>query len=114
MSLPTGAPGPSPRTIVLKRSISLATTPPAGAPRSRHRASPACEDMPRLPRRAHRARTANEFGRASLGEPQQLLADRVVVSDDGDLRRAGGTLPRSEEHTSELQSPDHLVCRLLL
>src|SRR5215216_8017359 len=26
-------------------------------------------------------------------------------------RRAG---PRSEEHTSELQSPDHLVCRLLL
>src|SRR5438552_10625367 len=30
--------------------------------------------------------------------------------------RAGGGLrtPRSEEHTSELQSPDHLVCRLLL
>src|SRR5207244_10394545 len=30
---------------------------------------------------------------------------------------AGGTScrwPRSEEHTSELQSPDHLVCRLLL
>src|SRR5258708_10574875 len=25
-----------------------------------------------------------------------------------------GRLPRSEEHTSELQSPDHLVCRLLL
>src|SRR5947208_11152621 len=24
------------------------------------------------------------------------------------------TTPRSEEHTSELQSPDHLVCRLLL
>src|SRR5947208_11598800 len=24
------------------------------------------------------------------------------------------TLVRSEEHTSELQSPDHLVCRLLL
>src|SRR5258708_12686342 len=32
--------------------------------------------------------------------------------------RSGGTavgrLRRSEEHTSELQSPDHLVCRLLL
>src|SRR5258708_21451174 len=27
---------------------------------------------------------------------------------------AGGGRPRSEEHTSELQSPDHLVCRLLL
>src|SRR5207244_7814214 len=25
-----------------------------------------------------------------------------------------GTVYRSEEHTSELQSPDHLVCRLLL
>src|SRR5258708_511591 len=25
-----------------------------------------------------------------------------------------GIVPRSEEHTSELQSPDHLVCRLLL
>src|SRR5947208_10055814 len=28
-------------------------------------------------------------------------------------RRCAGTA-RSEEHTSELQSPDHLVCRLLL
>src|SRR5207244_10843056 len=28
-------------------------------------------------------------------------------------RRSPGS-PRSEEHTSELQSPDHLVCRLLL
>src|SRR5258708_23697050 len=31
----------------------------------------------------------------------------------GDLR-PGGEPIRSEEHTSELQSPDHLVCRLLL
>src|SRR5438552_14140880 len=34
------------------------------------------------------------------------------------VERAGPTLRarpgRSEEHTSELQSPDHLVCRLLL
>src|SRR5258708_14783477 len=29
-----------------------------------------------------------------------------------DLKGGSGT--RSEEHTSELQSPDHLVCRLLL
>src|SRR5258708_14317123 len=28
--------------------------------------------------------------------------------------RAWPTPARSEEHTSELQSPDHLVCRLLL
>src|SRR5258708_29762895 len=35
-----------------------------------------------------------------------------------DLQRVRGrgrsTTSRSEEHTSELQSPDHLVCRLLL
>src|SRR5258708_21560750 len=34
----------------------------------------------------------------------------------GEIVRGSGTLEvlRSEEHTSELQSPDHLVCRLLL
>src|SRR5947208_11240986 len=30
------------------------------------------------------------------------------------LRSRGLRSKRSEEHTSELQSPDHLVCRLLL
>src|SRR5947208_12362516 len=35
------------------------------------------------------------------------------------MRRSNGisvrsSVERSEEHTSELQSPDHLVCRLLL
>src|SRR5258708_29177598 len=51
-----------------------------------------------------------------------------VKTPDWDRQRAGMTdtqlqdtgiedasrLERSEEHTSELQSPDHLVCRLLL
>src|SRR5258708_22962193 len=38
------------------------------------------------------------------------------LSTSGSLPPATvGKLPlRSEEHTSELQSPDHLVCRLLL
>src|SRR5437763_8058283 len=43
------------------------------------------------------------------------LADRTPQPDGGcryDLARASG--PRSEEHTSELQSPMYLVCRLLL
>src|SRR4051794_41614107 len=44
-----------------------------------------------------------------------LVADLV---DEDDHRFAAGDgagqLPRSEEHTSELQSPVHLVCRLLL
>src|SRR5690348_17764445 len=31
-----------------------------------------------------------------------------------DLRQRRQVHPRSEEHTSELQSPVHLVCRLLL
>src|SRR5690348_18331664 len=31
-----------------------------------------------------------------------------------DARRAAGRRDKSEEHTSELQSPVHLVCRLLL
>src|SRR5947208_12233423 len=29
------------------------------------------------------------------------------------IKKNVATTPRSEEHTSELQSPDHLVCRLL-
>src|SRR5258708_22937022 len=40
-----------------------------------------------------------------------ILPDLLVVEPGG---RDGLAWPRSEEHTSELQSPDHLVCRLLL
>src|SRR5438552_12234315 len=42
---------------------------------------------------------------------------RVRIHSKGPIRwRAehDAALLRSEEHTSELQSPDHLVCRLLL
>src|SRR5258708_29023075 len=35
-------------------------------------------------------------------------------AEDGMTRVQTCALPISEEHTSELQSPDHLVCRLLL
>src|SRR5438552_11722260 len=41
---------------------------------------------------------------AVAGEPRVLIADEPTTALD----------VRSEEHTSELQSPDHLVCRLLL
>src|SRR5438552_7029422 len=38
-----------------------------------------------------------------------------ALRDDGRRARScPSRCPRSEEHTSELQSPDHLVCRLLL
>src|SRR5438552_7910216 len=39
---------------------------------------------------------------------------RDFVALDELARAAGQRSKRSEEHTSELQSPDHLVCRLLL
>src|SRR5207244_6791106 len=55
-----------------------------GCPRRRAAAQPALRPRPRRPLRRHPG------------------------------RRAAMPAPRSEEHTSELQSPDHLVCRLLL
>src|SRR4051794_41716696 len=58
--------------------------------------------------------------RVALEERLPQVADRRRGAHRGaeDQRDAGvkdsGTLFRSEEHTSELQSPVHLVCRLLL
>src|SRR5258708_29149872 len=46
---------------------------------------------------------------AKHNNPDELPLDTLDFRDGGGL-----LLRRSEEHTSELQSPDHLVCRLLL
>src|SRR5258708_13878508 len=46
-----------------------------------------------------------------------LVGERIVLRQrrvKKNLPQSGAALWRSEEHTSELQSPDHLVCRLLL
>src|SRR5438552_9193039 len=43
-----------------------------------------------------------------------LRQGQCVIGRDLKDRAPGGRARRSEEHTSELQSPDHLVCRLLL
>src|SRR5258708_10010150 len=43
-----------------------------------------------------------------LRRPSDSLSNRMKFLS------AGAIAGRSEEHTSELQSPDHLVCRLLL
>src|SRR5258708_24906550 len=48
-------------------------------------------------------------GCAGKGPPEWNARDGPAAQDPGRTRAA-----RSEEHTSELQSPDHLVCRLLL
>src|SRR3989442_12197889 len=60
------------------------------------------------------------FPYTTLFRSRDAHVDDVVVAQV-DLRRAPRALdqheldgPRSEEHTSELQSRPHLVCRLLL
>src|SRR5258708_10977165 len=51
----------------------------------------------------------------SFGEAGLAVNGRAVAASRALPRDARGRpLARSEEHTSELQSPDHLVCRLLL
>src|SRR5258708_13757274 len=58
------------------------------------------------------------FRSASLcdGKPAcfQWPARRLASSFPPGSASARPMISRSEEHTSELQSPDHLVCRLLL
>src|SRR3712207_7459282 len=49
-----------------------------------------------------------EVGADDLPPPDAVLADEAGPLEDGDV------LLRSEEHTSELQSRQYLVCRLLL
>src|SRR5258708_12083364 len=53
----------------------------------------------------HHGRPSSRFTLTAVSRPDPKAAAPPVVS---------GARGRSEEHTSELQSPDHLVCRLLL
>src|SRR5258708_26822973 len=58
-------------------------------------------------------------GASKLFIPQEKLAKApgggwVLDFSAGFVKALGAVEVRSEEHTSELQSPDHLVCRLLL
>src|SRR5207253_9561581 len=100
-------------------------SPPAIYPLSLHDALPISTaavvlPMPLLVRRAHAAATAH-----LENSPATLIALADVVLPSSELGRAGvnravnafldwGKGYRSEEHTSELQSRGHLVCRLLL
>src|SRR5947199_3385988 len=49
-----------------------------------------------------------------LDRKGHVLVDNLPAFSVLLLRENGGALSRSEEHTSELQSLRHLVCRLLL
>src|SRR5258708_34946175 len=61
-----------------------------------------------------------DFGRGPESEKKRAALYRTAFPDlqltIEDIIAEGQTVMarRSEEHTSELQSPDHLVCRLLL
>src|SRR5256885_3276302 len=64
---------------------------------------------------------SNATGTADGANAGLTLKETIMVNDDvvrlGDLfvePLSLGDSPRSEEHTSELQSPCNLVCRLLL
>ena len=53
-----------------------------------------------------------------LATPPEQLTQNLSPAQHRDLQQGNvvltGTAGRSEEHTSELQSPMYLVCRLLL
>src|SRR5207244_10946821 len=51
---------------------------------------------------------------ADLPDTQQVCDCNGVSKGTICTAIRAGSCTRSEEHTSELQSPDHLVCRLLL
>mgnify|MGYP000754624514 CR=1 FL=1 len=45
---------------------------------------------------------------------EEMRRDESIYLMGEEVAEYNGAYKRSEEHTSELQSPDHLVCRLLL
>src|SRR5207244_5576883 len=92
---------------------------PSGPPRAMH--SFPTRRSSDLRRRADTA--AGRFGAHAAGTILGGLARRpeIRAAECVDAARIGFLVvttarreTRSEEHTSELQSPDHLVCRLLL
>src|SRR5689334_23631579 len=58
-----------------------------------------------------RSERAARIGRAAL---ERVLAEHTYMHRAEQVEAILSGAPRSEEHTSELQSQFHLVCRLLL
>src|SRR2546429_7329084 len=103
-SPPLSPPPPPPRSFRPPPQRRAAPPPPAGLrPRpARRRVQPhhrPCRQHPRAVRR--------------VGVPAQRHVARIQRRHR-DVARVGCGQRRSEEHTSELQSRLHLVCRLLL
>src|SRR5258708_12013760 len=59
-------------------------------------------------------KVADQMSAKRTPEVFALSAERIVLYHGRIDDQYGIGYARSEEHTSELQSPDHLVCRLLL
>src|SRR5262252_2147270 len=79
--------------------------------RRRHRHRRPTSSAPRQPGRRQGSRSpypVQVLLRASPSQPRPLAERRTA------WRRCSGSMTRSEEHTSELQSHSDLVCRLLL
>src|SRR3712207_8047605 len=59
-------------------------------------------------------RNRRAAGGGARGLLRRLLSCTGLGGRRGDVRRVASRVRRSEEHTSELQSRQYLVCRLLL
>src|SRR5258708_10297267 len=106
------------RSLLKRGSSSGRIVGAEGRPRT------AADDAPRGAKAPRECAVADDGSRGvvAAGGPEaaldaeggQVRRDRRLVEMDAAQQQAGAGLARSEEHTSELQSPDHLVCRLLL
>src|SRR5258708_16110304 len=77
---------------------------------SLHDALPICSSSASVPGKLLMRSGSPDSVTVELTSVQVVKVVGVLVSE----RSVVVILDRSEEHTSELQSPDHLVCRLLL
>src|SRR5690554_7393924 len=65
-------------------------------------------------RREKRSAVSQSTARLASSLLQTLANSALIVTLSGLFKLARTNITRSEEHTSELQSRPHLVCRLLL
>src|SRR5205807_3277540 len=104
--------------LSMRSTLSLSTAPSPTVPYtlSLHDALPISRRRgPAHHRERHHPRTSHRRARRcgprpDSSAPRRVRLPAVLPAPDAD----GGRERRSEEHTSELQSPCNLVCRLLL
>src|SRR5207244_8897480 len=95
-------PTPLPYTTLFRSTTDNRQLTSSEVPYARHNA---------LSREHNGATTAIGPAASTVWSTFRPLADHIVPVADDDIAAADRDFPvRSEEHTSELQSPDHLVC----